>query len=130
MNKTLSQYIPAFSHEWITFGCDPLVKWFIGETVINSRLVEQGKVEKGQRVLDLGCGTAALSMLIKKTQPGADVIGIDGNRKILGVAETQTRKQGVNIELFDAMVYDLPCRDNYFDRIFASMLPVRAIISE
>jgi ubiquinone/menaquinone biosynthesis C-methylase UbiE len=92
------------------------------ETSINSRLVEQGRIENGQRVLDLGCGTATLSILIKKAQPGADVIGIDGNRKIIEVAEAETRKQGVNIPLFDAMVFDLPCRDNYFDRVFASML--------
>jgi ubiquinone/menaquinone biosynthesis C-methylase UbiE len=122
MNTTRSTYIPAFSNEGITFGCNPLGKWFMRETSINSRLVEQGRIENGQRVLDLGCGTATLSILIKKAQPGADVIGIDGNRKIIEVAEAETRKQGVNIPLFDAMVFDLPCRDNYFDRVFASML--------
>ena len=120
--NTHRAYIPAFSNEGITFGCDPLVKWLIREPAINNRLVEQGRIENGQRVLDLGCGTATLSILIKKAQPGADVIGIDGNRKILEVAETKTRKQGVNIPLFDAMVLDLPCRDNYFDRVFTSML--------
>lgn len=122
MNKTRSAYFPAFSSERITFGCDPLVKWFMRETVINNRLMDQGRIEKGQRVLDLGCGTAALAVLIKKTQPGAEVIGIDADRKILEVAEAKTRKQGVSIPLFDAMVFDLPCSDNYFDRVFTSML--------
>jgi ubiquinone/menaquinone biosynthesis C-methylase UbiE len=121
MNTTHSTYIPAFSNEGITCGCDPLVKWLIREPAINNCLVEQGRIENGQRVLDLGCGTATLSILIKKARPGADVIGIDGNRKILDVAKAQTRKQGVNIPLFDAMVLDLPCPDNYFDRVFASM---------
>jgi ubiquinone/menaquinone biosynthesis C-methylase UbiE len=120
--NTHRAYIPAFSNEGITFGCNPLGKWFMRETAINSRLVEQGRIENGQRVLDLGCGTARLAILIKKAKPGADVIGIDGNPRIIEVAETQTRKQGVNIPLFDAMVFDLPCRDNYFDRVFASML--------
>ena len=73
-------------------------------------------------MLDHGCGTAALAILIKKAQPGADVIGIDGDRKSLDAALAKTRKQGVNIPLFDAMVFDLPCRDNYFDRVFAGML--------
>ena len=88
----------------------------------NNHLVEQGRIENGQRVLDLGCGTATLSILIKKSQPGVDVIGIDRDRKIIEVAELKTRKEGVNIPLFDAVVFDLPCRDNYFDRVFASML--------
>lgn len=122
MNKTHSTYIPAFSHERITCGCDPLIKWFVRQTTINDLLAEQGGIEEGQRVLDIGCGNAALAMLIKKAQPGADVIGIDGDRKILEVAAARTRKQGVIIPLFDAMVFDLPCRDNYFDRVFASML--------
>jgi len=120
--NTHRAYIPAFSNEGITFGCNPLGKWFMRETAINSRLVEQGMIENGQRVLDLGCGTATLSILIKKSQPGADVIGIDRDRKIIEVAELKTRKKGVNIPLFDAVVFDLPCRDNYFDRVFASML--------
>lgn len=122
MNKALSAYIPALSHEWTTFGRNPLVAWLTRETAVNNRLVEQGRVEKGQRVLDLGCGTASLAVLIKKTQPCAEVIGIDGDRKILEVAEANTRKQGVNIPLFDAMVFDLPSSDNYFDRVFAGML--------
>ncbi|MEK6742943.1 MAG: class I SAM-dependent methyltransferase [Nitrospirota bacterium] len=122
MNKTNSTYIPTFSHEGLTFGCDPLVKWFMREPAIHIHLVEQGRVEKGQRVLDLGCGTAALAVLIKKTHPGADVIGIDGDRNILDVAKAKTRKQDVSIPLFDSRVFDLPCSDSYFDRVFASML--------
>ncbi|MHB8843383.1 MAG: class I SAM-dependent methyltransferase [Nitrospirota bacterium] len=122
MNKAHIAYIPTFSYEKMRFGCDTLVKWLVRETAINSRLVEQGRVEKGQRVLDLGCGTATLAIVIKKTQPGADVIGIDGNREIIEVAGAKTRKQGVSIPLFDSRVSDLPCSDNYFDRVFASML--------
>lgn len=122
MSKTHSTYIPSFSNEEITFGYDPPVKWFLRETAINNRLLEQARIEKGQRVLDLGCGTGALAMMIKKAQSGADVIGIDGDRKNLEIAEIKARKQGVNIPLFDAVVFDLPCRDNYFDRVFASML--------
>ena len=122
MSKTRSEYIPALSYEWLTFGYDPLVKWFMRETAVKGRLVEQGGIEKGQRVLDLGCGTATLAILAKKSRPGADVIGIDGDRKILEIADAKTRKQGLNIPLFDAMAFDLPCRDNYFDRVFASLL--------
>lgn len=122
MNTTHSAYIPAFSSERIRFSCDPLVKWFMRESAINNRLVEQGRVDKGHRVLDLGCGNATLSMLIKKAQPGAEVIGIDGDRKIIEIAESKTRAQGISIPLYDAKVFDIPCRDNYFDRVFANML--------
>jgi ubiquinone/menaquinone biosynthesis C-methylase UbiE len=122
MNKIRSEYIPALSFDWLTAQYDSVMRWFMRESIFKSRLVEQGKVEKGQRVLDLGCGTATLAILIEKARPGADVIGIDGDRNILRIAEAKMRKQGLNIPLFDAMAFDLPCRDNYFDRVFASLL--------
>lgn len=122
MNKAHIAYIPAFSYERMRFGCDPLVKWAMREAAIDKRLVEQGSVEKGQRVLDLGCGIATLAILIKKAQPGAEVIGIDGDRKVLEIARGKAHKQNAGISLFDAMTFDIPCRDNYFDRVFSSML--------
>jgi len=50
------------------------------------------------------------------------VIGIDEDREKIEIAEGKTRAQGVSIPLFDAKVFDIPCRDNYFDQVFASML--------
>jgi ubiquinone/menaquinone biosynthesis C-methylase UbiE len=122
MNKTHSAYIQVFPYEGFTFGCDSLIKWLRRETAINNHLVEQCGVDKIQRVLDLGCGTAALAILIKKAHPGADVIGIDGDRKNIEIAEAKTRAQGLTIPLFDAKPFDIPCRDNYFDRVFVSTL--------
>lgn len=122
MNKAHTIYIPAFSYERVRFSCDTLVKWAMREAAIDNRLVEQGGVEKGQRVLDLGCGFATLATMIKKTQPGAEVIGIDEDKKTLEIAQVRTRKQNIGVSLFDAMAYDIPCRDNYFDRVFSNML--------
>ena len=122
MNKAHIAYLPAFSYEKVRFSCDPLIKWIIRKATTDKRLVEQDSIEKGQRVLDLGCGTASLATLIKKTQPDADVVGIDGDKKVLEIAEVKTRKQDVRIALFDAAAFDIPCRDNYFDRIFSNML--------
>lgn len=122
MNKAHTIDIPAFSFESVRISCAPLVTWVMREAAVASRLAEQGGVEKGQRVLDLGCGAASLAILIKKAQPGAEVIGIDGDKKVLEIAEARMRKQHAVIPLFDAMAFDIPCRDNYFDRVFSSML--------
>lgn len=122
MNRAHTIDIPAFSYERVRFSCDTLVKWAMREAAIDNRLVEQGGVEKGQRVLDLGCGIATLSIMIKKTQPGAEVIGIDEDKRTLEIAQVRTRKQNIGVSLFDAMPFDIPCRDNYFDRVFSNML--------
>ena len=122
MNKARSEYIPALSFDRLTALYDPVMRLFMREAAVKGRLVEQGRVEKGQRVLDLGCGTATLAIMIKKVHPGVDVIGIDGDRNILEFAREKVRMSGLDIPLFDALAFDLPCRDEYFDRVFASLL--------
>jgi len=57
------------------FDKDRSKRSHVGTEVIEAlrelrRDVPVGRVDKSQRVLDLGCGTAALAMLIKKTQSG------------------------------------------------------------
>ncbi|MEM2905772.1 MAG: hypothetical protein QW587_08595 [Candidatus Bathyarchaeia archaeon] len=39
------------------------------ESTFKPRLVEQARIEKGRRVLDLGCGTATLTILMKNAHP-------------------------------------------------------------
>ena len=69
------------------------------ESTFKRRLVEQARIEKGQRVLDLGCGTGTLTILIKKSHPEAEVIGLDGDPNILEIARTKIAKAGLDITL-------------------------------
>lgn len=122
MRRNRNKYIPALGYDWLTSLYDPLIRWTMRESVFKRRLVEQAGIEKGHRVLDLGCGTATLTILIKKTQPGAEVVGIDGDRKILEIARSKVKSSGMDISLYEGMAFDLPCRDDYFDRVFSSLM--------
>jgi ubiquinone/menaquinone biosynthesis C-methylase UbiE len=122
MSKHHSEYIPALSYDWLTPLYDPILRWTMRESVVKRQLVVQAGIEKGQRVLDLGCGTATLAILIKKAQPGAEVIGIDSDRKILEIARSKVKSSGMDISLYEGMAFDLPCRDDYFDRVFSSLM--------
>jgi ubiquinone/menaquinone biosynthesis C-methylase UbiE len=55
------------------------------------RLVE--RVEAGQRVLDVGCGTGALTL--RSARRGAVVKGIDVNAQMLEIAEARVREAGL-----------------------------------
>jgi ubiquinone/menaquinone biosynthesis C-methylase UbiE len=55
------------------------------ESRFKRQLVSQAKIEKGHRVLDLGCGTGTLTILIKQTHPEAAVVGLDGDAKVLEI---------------------------------------------
>jgi len=122
MDRTSDKYIPAFSYGFLTPLYDFIMRWATRESTFKTRLVEQIKIEKGHRVLDIGCGTATLTILIKKTHPDAEVIGLDGDPKILEIARSKVTRAGQGILLNYGMVFELPYPDDSFDRVMSSMV--------
>ncbi len=73
MGNTYAHYIPALRYDWLTPLYDPIVGWMMREAAFKCRLVEQARIESGHHVLDLGCGTATLTILVKQAHPDAEV---------------------------------------------------------
>lgn len=103
---------------------DPIIRLIIPESTFKNDLIKQTKITGGQRVLDLGCGTATLTIFIKETYPEASVIGLDGDSKILEIARAKVTSTGLDITLDQGMAFELPYNDNYFDRIVTSLVIV------
>ena len=68
-------------------------------------------IESGQRVLDLGCGTGALTL--RAAQRGAKVKGIDINARMLEIAgqRVQAAQLGERVELAEMGVAELDCEE-------------------
>ncbi len=115
-------YITALSHDWLTPLYDLLIRWTMPESTFKRRLIEQTRIRSDHRVLDLGCGTATLTLLIKKTYPEATVVGIDGDPKILGIARRKANKANLDITLDQGMGFNLPYSDASFDRVVSSLV--------
>jgi len=115
-------YIPAFSHSFLTPFYDFMMKRAARESTFKPKLIEQARIEKGHQVLDLGCGTATLSILIKKAQPEAEVIGLDADPKILEIAKVKVAEAGLDITLDYGTAIELPYPESSFDRVFSSMM--------
>jgi len=122
MDRNRDKYIPAFSYGFLTPLYDFIMQWATRESTFKTRLVEQTKIEKGHRVLDIGSGTATLTILIKKAHPDAEVIGLDGDPKILEIARSKVTRAGQDIPLNYGMVFELPYPDDSFDRVISSMV--------
>ena len=120
--KHPAPYIPALGFHWLTPLYDPLLRWTLRESVFKCRLVEQARIEGGHRVLDLGCGTGTLTLLIKRLHPGAEVFGLDGDAKVLQVAEVKAAKAGLEVTFVRGIAFDLPYADNSFERVLSSLL--------
>lgn len=122
MSEDRSNYIPALRYEWLTGFYDMVMDKMMRETTFKQALVRQARVASGHRVLDLGCGTATLTLLIKQAQPEAEVTGLDGDPKALQIARAKVAKSGLPIALDEGMAFNLPYSDNSFDRVFSGLL--------
>src|SRR5215210_7233949 len=120
--KKNEKYIPALNFNWLTPLYDPLVRWFMPESKFKSQLVKQAHIQLGQRVLDLGCGTATLTVLIKQTHPDVEVFGLDGDAQVLEIARKKAVKAGVEITLHEGLAFQLPYADKSFDRVLSSLM--------
>ncbi len=122
MDKNRDEYIPALKYSWLTSLYDPILRWTLRESTFKRQLVEQARIGRGDRVLDLGCGTATLSLLVKRAHPEAEVVGLDGDIKVLQIARAKAAHAGLEIALDHGMAFELPYPDNYFDCVLSSLL--------
>ncbi len=80
--------------------------------------VRKSKLHRGDRVLDVCCGTGMLSIeLAKACGKSGHVIGCDFSENMLARARKNIKNSGceANIELVFGNAMDLPFRDNSFD---------------
>lgn len=119
MDEVHRTYLPAAGRDWALALYDPIVS-LLGIGPTRRRLIEQAAIQPGQRVLEIGCGTGSLSLLIKQLYPGADVTGLDPDPKALARARA---KRGADTIHFDRGFSDaLPYPDASFDRVFSSFM--------
>jgi SAM-dependent methyltransferase len=79
--------------------------------IVRSRL--DGRSLSGLRVLDLGCGFGALSVLLAAA--GAEVTGIDSKGSRLGVGRAVAHAHGLSVEFVVGRMEALDCASEVFD---------------
>lgn len=78
------------------------------------RVADAARVEPGQRVLDVACGTGVLARaLADRVRPGGSVVGLDVNEGMLAVA----RRKAPAIEWVEGAAESLPFEDERFDAV-------------
>lgn len=113
--------IPALRFRWLTPAYDLVVRLSTRESLFKAALVSQLALSPRARVLDLGCGTATLTLMVKSRFPDAHVSGVDGDPEILRIARAKALKSGLQIELQEAMAQALPYPDERFDCVVSSL---------
>jgi|SRR5262249_34821512 len=114
-------YLPAAGRDWALPLYDPLVKLLGGDRVRRT-LINQAAVGPADRVLDIGCGTGTLAVMMKQLHPDLIVVGLDPDPKALARARKKAGRAGVSIQFDQGFSHELPYPSGFFNRVFSSFM--------
>ena len=121
MGDAKRTFLPAAGHDWFLPFYDPIQRLMGGEAA-KFQLIEQADLKPGQRVLDIGCGTGDLVLVVKKLHPDIEVIGLDPDPKALARARRKLERTGLEVQLDQGFSDELPYADSSLDRVFSSFM--------
>ena len=114
-------YLPAMGHDRLLPLYDPLQR-LLGMESVHRQLVNQARIQPDQRILEIGCGTGNLAILIKRLHPGAEVVGIDPDPKALARAQRKARRKTLYVHLDRGFAEELPYSDASFDLVVSALM--------
>jgi len=117
-----SEFTPALGFRWLTRLYDPVLRATLKEEKFKALLVEQVGLQAGQRVLDLGCGTGTLTLMLARACREATVRGLDADSEVLKIARKKVAAADVDVELSQGMAFAPPFEAGSFDRVVSSLL--------
>jgi len=123
MAGTKSDYIPALNRRWLTPLYDPLMRTVMREEVFKRQLIELASPQPGEQVLDLGCGTGTLTLMLQRAQPKAQVTGLDADQMVLKIAHQKAEREQISTIRWDWGLADrLQYADGAYDLVVSSMM--------
>ena len=114
-------YIPPLRFHFLTRFYDALVRWTTREAVFKEALLAQLGRAPGERLLDVGCGTATLSIALARRFPEARVVGLDADGAALGIARAKAADARVRLEFEQAFADRMPFPSGSFDTAVSSL---------
>lgn len=88
-------YVPALGDHRLTPFYDATISLMTCERTWRRAFIKQVAPEPRDVILDVGCGTGTLAILLKQACPGASIYGIDPDPEVLSRAELKARDAGV-----------------------------------
>lgn len=102
------RYIPAARWRAFTRLYDPVLALTMRERRFRGEMLGRVEVDlpDGGTAVDVGCGTGTFALALKGRRPDAQVVGVDGDEEILGLARAKRGAEG--IEWREGLAQKLP----------------------
>jgi len=117
-----THYVPAAGRDLFLPLYDPVVRLLMRESTFRQRFLEQADIDRHHHVLDLGCGTGTMAILIRQRRPESMVVGVDGDPKALDIARRKAAKASLTIQFDESLADRLPYPNRSFDRVLCSFV--------
>jgi len=102
---------------------DPITQYVLppNETIVRQGLLERIRV-KPRRIIDLGCGTGSMTLMLKQAFPQAEVIGLDLSPYMLVRAEDKAKTSGLATQWLHGNAEETKLPAASFDLVTISLL--------
>lgn len=90
---------------------------------LRRKTIEFARIAPGERVLDVGCGTGALTLLAKKHAGSTgQVCGLDAAPEMIEVARHKAARQQAEVDFRVGVIEQMPYPDGSFDVVLSSLM--------
>jgi ubiquinone/menaquinone biosynthesis C-methylase UbiE len=122
MEHTNYQPIPALGKDVLTPLFDGFAEVFGVGTAFKKQVVERARLQHGERLLDVGCGTATLLLAAKAQDSSIEAIGIDSDEQVLALAKKKIAANKLKVEVMQARAEKLPFPADSFDIVTSTLI--------
>ena len=108
--------IAAITYDLVTAFASPPNETWVRQQLI-AAIESQPKM-----ILDLGCGTASTTLMLKQAYPQATAIGLDLSTYMLAIADYKAQKARLDIDLLHGLAESTGLESDTFDLVTVSFL--------
>ena len=117
-----ANFTPALGLSALTPMYDHAIRLLTRERTWRQKLLTQLAPADGETILDVGCGTGTLAILIKQRAPNARVIGMDPDPQVLATAAKKAASAGVEIEWRQGFAREATAFDGSLDKVVSTLV--------
>ncbi len=114
--------VPALGKDWLTPFFDTLLAVVGLGTPLTERVIERAHIQDGEHLLDVGCGTATLLIVVKSRYPSAPVVGVDTDERALAIARKKIAQYQLEVEVMQARAEHLSFPTSSFDLVMSTLV--------
>ena len=110
-----------------------LMGWFVDTFLfrgqwqeLRKKTIELGRIQPGEQVLDVGCGTGKLALIVARRAGRAGragrVVGVDPSTEQIAWARSKAVQRNVPVEFQIGVIENLPLPDQTFDVVLSTLM--------